>query len=76
MDVIENSISSASSPAGISLAHARQYINFTATDSKVAYLHICEGAVQLSDGRGGHGTGKMISYLVADFVKAMFTSRA
>jgi formiminoglutamase len=75
LDVIENSISSASSPAGISLAHARQFINFTATDSKVAYLHICEGAVQLTDGRSGHTTGKMISYLVTDFVKAMFTSR-
>ena len=75
LDVIENSISSASSPAGVSLAHARQFINFTATDSKVAYLHICEGAIQLSDGRSGHTTGKMISYLVSDFVKSMFTSR-
>jgi len=75
LDVIENSISSASSPAGVTLVHARQFINFTATDSKVAYLHICEGAIQLSDGRSGHTTGKMISYLVSDFVKSMFTSR-
>ncbi len=75
LDVIENATSSASSPVGITLAHARQYINFTATDSKVAYLHICEGATQLADGRSGYHTGKMISYLVTDFVKAMFTSR-
>lgn len=71
LDVIENSTTSASSPSGISFAHARQYINFTATDSKTAYLHICEGAMQLADGRTGHHTGKMISYFVSDFIKAL-----
>lgn len=71
LDCIEHTLSSATSPAGISLNHARQFLNFAAADSKVAYLHICEGAVQLSDGRTNPGTGKMISYLVSDFVKAM-----
>ncbi|MDB5211283.1 MAG: arginase, partial [Sediminibacterium sp.] len=37
----------------------------------VAYLHICEGATQLADGRTNSSTGKMISYLVSDFVKGM-----
>ncbi len=71
LDCIENVLSSASSPVGITINHARQFINFTAADSKIAYLHICEGAVQLSDGRTSNSTGKMISYLVSDFVKGL-----
>lgn len=69
LDGIANALSSAQSPVGISPLHARQYLNFVAADSKAAYLHICEGAVQLSDGRKDPGTGKLISYLIADFVK-------
>jgi formiminoglutamase len=70
LDVIENVLSSAATPTGISALHARQYINFAATDVKAAYLHICEGATQLTDGRKEESTGKLISYLVCDFVKA------
>ncbi len=70
LDAIENTLSSACSPSGITPLHARQYIHFAATDSKVAYLHICEGAAHLSDGRKSETTGKLISYLVSDFVKA------
>jgi formiminoglutamase len=71
LDCIENALSSASSPVGISINHARQFVSYAASDSKVAYLHICEGATQLSDGRTNTSTGKMISYLVSDFVKGM-----
>lgn len=70
LDAIEHVLSSAATPAGISVLQARQFIHFTATDSKVAYLHIVEGACQLSDGRRDDSTGKLISYLVSDFVKA------
>ena len=70
MDCIENVLSSAATPSGITALQARQYITFTATDAKVAYLHICEGATQLTDGRKDESTGKLISYLVSDFVKA------
>ncbi|MBZ5856133.1 formimidoylglutamase [Flavihumibacter profundi] len=70
LDVIEDTLSSAESPVGISPMHARQYINFVAMNSKPAYLHICEGATQLSDGRKCETTGKLISYLVSDFIKA------
>jgi len=71
LDCIENTLSSATSPVGISINHARQYINLTSADCKVAYLHISEGAIQLSDGRSNASTGKLISYLVSDFVKGM-----
>lgn len=70
LDSIANVLSSAQSPVGISPLQARQYIHFAAADTHAAYLHICEGAVQLSDGRKDPGTGKLISYLIADFVKA------
>ncbi|MEI9959442.1 MAG: hypothetical protein WDM90_24695 [Ferruginibacter sp.] len=70
LDCMENVLSSAMTPAGISTLQARQYINFAATDAKVAYLHICEGAIQMADGKKDDSTGKLISYLVSDFVKA------
>ena len=70
LDCVENVLSSAATPSGISALQARQYINFAATDAKVAYLHICEGATQLADGKKDDSTGKLISYLVSDFVKA------
>ncbi len=69
LDSVEHVLSSAVSPVGITALHARQYICFTAQDAKVAYLHICEGATQLADGRRDESTGKLISYLVGDFVK-------
>ncbi len=70
LDCIEHVLSSAQTPAGISSLHARQYMNFTAVDSKPAYIHICEGATQLADGKKEDTTGKLISYLVSDFIKA------
>lgn len=70
LDCIENVLSSACTPAGITPLQARQYITFTAQDTKAAYLHISEGATQLVDGRKSTTTGKLISYLVSDFVKA------
>ncbi len=71
LDSIQNTLSSAISPVGVSPVHARQYISFAAADSKPAYLHICEGATRLADGRTDPGTGKLISYLVSDFIKAI-----
>lgn len=71
IDGIQNTLSSAMTPVGFSPVHARQYISFAAADSKPAYLHICEGAARLSDGRYDATSGKLISYLVSDFIKGM-----
>ncbi len=71
LDGIQNTLSSAMTPVGFSPIHARQYIAFAAADAKPAYLHICEGATRLSDGRTDTTSGKLISYLVSDFVKAL-----
>ena len=70
LDSIQNTLSSAATPSGILPLHARQFVTFSASDSKIAYLHICEGASRISDGRSDAGMGKLISYLVSDFVKA------
>lgn len=70
LDGIQNTLSSAMTPVGISPVHARQYISFAAADTKTAYLHICEGATRLSDGRTDATSGKLAGYLVSDFVKA------
>jgi formiminoglutamase len=69
LDCIEGALSSASTPSGIPVAHARQYLSYLATDTKAAYLHLCEGAAQLANGRSDESTGKLLSYLVTDFIK-------
>ena len=67
LDVIENILGS---PTGISPNHARQFIQIAVADSKVAYLLICEGALQSVNGYTNSHTGKLISSLVSDFVKS------
>lgn len=69
LDCIENILSSAITPSGISALHARQYVSYASHRCKAAYLHICEGAAELDDGRVSLLTGKLISYLVSDFIK-------
>ncbi len=70
LDSIENVLSSAMTPCGITTLHARQYISLVANNSKIAYVHICEGATKLENGETNMETGKLISYLVSDFIKA------
>lgn len=72
LDSISNTLSSAISPTGVSSLDARKYIHFVATECKVAYVHICEGAVALENGRTNRLTAKLVSYLVSDFIKSHF----
>lgn len=71
LDGIQNTLSSAMTPVGISPVHARQYVSFAAADTKAAYFHICEGATRLTDGRTDATSGKLASYLVTDFIKGI-----
>jgi formiminoglutamase len=73
LDAVQQVLTSASTPSGILPLHARQYASFAAADCKPAYLHICEGAARLASGKTDDSTGKLISYIVSDFVKAMNT---
>jgi formiminoglutamase len=70
LDSLENTLSSAMTPCGISTTQARQYVYHLAQNMPVAYLHICEGASQLATGQQSPLIGKLISYLVSDFMKA------
>lgn len=70
LDCIEHTLSSAATPSGVDPVHARQYVSYAGADTKTAYLHICEGASRLADGRSSETIGKLISYLVSDFIKA------
>jgi formiminoglutamase len=74
LDCVQGILSSAATPSGISPLQARQFVTFAAQDVKVAYLHIAEGAVQLSDGRKDDAAPKLISYLISDFVKELSQS--
>ncbi len=70
MDIIQNSLSSAVSSIGITPMQARQYCSFLGSAVSPAYLHICEGATQLDDGRSDTANAKLISFFVSDFIKA------
>jgi formiminoglutamase len=71
LDSLENTVSSAMTPCGITATQARQYVHHLAQNITPAYLHICEGASQLATGQHSPLIGKLMSYLVSDFVKAV-----
>jgi len=68
LDCIEHTLSSAETPSGFAVNDIRKLILSRA--KKFAYLHICEGAVRMLDGRVNRLTAKLIAYLVSDFIKA------
>ncbi|HEX2532479.1 MAG TPA: formimidoylglutamase [Chitinophagaceae bacterium] len=69
LDSVEGVLSSAITPSGVSPLQARQFVNICAAQAKPCYLHICEGATQLTGGQTDPSTGKLIAYLVSDFIK-------
>lgn len=69
LDSIASVLSSAMSPAGLSPTQARRYIHLAKQQRHVVYLHICEGATRLSNGIEDRQTGKLIAYLVSDFLR-------
>ncbi|PTT03223.1 arginase [Pedobacter sp. HMWF019] len=68
LDSIENVLSSASTPSGFTLNDMRRLV--LNGKKKFHYLHLCEGAIELSDGRKDPNTAKTIVYLITDFIKA------
>lgn len=75
LDCIERTLSSAVTPCGIRPIHARRYM-LAAAARKPLYLHLTEGAVELRDGRTDTGTGKLIAYLLTDFMKEWLRHQA
>ncbi|MBP4136853.1 formimidoylglutamase [Flavobacterium geliluteum] len=70
LDAIPNIASSAMTISGFSIEELRQFISFFAQHKNATYLHICEGAPDLDDSQNKHLIGKLIGYLVTDFIKA------
>jgi len=69
MDTVQNIPSSAKTSSGISANQARQYVTWCAQHTNAAYLHIAEAAPVLSHIKTDNKTGKLIAYLVTDFIK-------
>ncbi|MDQ2753842.1 MAG: arginase family protein [Bacteroidota bacterium] len=59
------------SPVGISLLQARQFLHLSATHSQPAYLHVAEPFERSGGNYNAEAYGKMISYLVSDFIKVI-----
>lgn len=70
LDCIAGVLSSAVTPVGITTGDARRYLHCCAEAANIAYVHIAEGAAELRDGRSDPGTGKLIAYLLRDFMRS------
>lgn len=70
LDAIPNIASSAMTMSGFSVEELRQFVYYFSQNQNVSYIHICEGAPDLSDDKNNHLIGKLIGYLVTDFMKA------
>jgi formiminoglutamase len=70
LDAIPNIASSAMTLSGFSIEELRQFVTFFGRNKNAAYLHICEGAPDLCYEKNNHLIGKLIGYLVTDFIKS------
>jgi formiminoglutamase len=70
LDAIPGIYSSAMTLSGFSVQQAREYIHFFGKSKNAAYLHICEGAPDLDQTNNNHLTGKLVAYLITDFMKS------
>ena len=76
LDAIQNIPSSAKTSSGINTIEARKFVHQVATNCKLAYFHIAEAAPLLSHIKTDLKTGKLVSYLITDFIKARNTYHA
>jgi formiminoglutamase len=58
-------------PSGFTTTEARYYAYKSGHNLHPAYFHICEAATELESGLKDNSTGKLLSYLVSDFVKGV-----
>jgi formiminoglutamase len=71
LDSIQNVPVSARTPSGMLPVDVRKYVWFCAENLNAAYLHIAEGAPVLAHKQVDNKTGKLIAYIITDFIKAM-----
>jgi len=70
LDAIPYIASSAMTLSGFSIEELRQFVSYFAKNKNASYLHICEGAPDLGEEKNNHLIGKLIGYLVTDFIKS------
>src|SRR6218665_306654 len=70
LDAIPNIASSAMTMSGFSVEELRQFVSYFGSHKNATYLHICEGAPELGEEKNNHLIGKLIGYLVTDFIKS------
>ncbi len=70
LESLPNIASSAMTMSGFSVEELRQFIYFFGRNRNATYLHICEGAPELGEEKNNHLIGKLIGYLVTDFIKS------
>ncbi len=70
LDALPNIASSAMTLSGFSVEELRRFVSFFGNHKNATYLHICEGAPDLGEEKNNHLIGKLIGYLITDFMKA------
>jgi formiminoglutamase len=70
LDAIPYIASSAMTISGFSVEHVRQFVHYFGKHQNASYLHICEGAPDLGEEKNNHLIGKLMGYLITDFMKA------
>ena len=75
LDSITNVPSSAKTSSGISPAQARQFAYRCGKELNAVYFHIAEGAPVLAHRQADNKTGKLIGYLVTDFIKGVLEKK-
>jgi formiminoglutamase len=68
-DTIENVPSSAMTPSGFTVNEARMFASFFGRQKNAAYLHLCEAAPNPNDAQEMYTVGKLLSYLITDFMR-------
>lgn len=68
-DSIENIPSSAMTPSGFTANEARMFATFFGKQKNAAYLHLCEAAPNADDPQEMYVVGKLLSYLITDFMR-------
>ena len=68
-DAIQDIPSSAQTPSGFSVNQTRQFVHYFGSDPNATYLHTCEAAIG-EDSQTNALTGKLLSYLITDFMNA------
>ncbi|GIV27519.1 MAG: arginase [Bacteroidia bacterium] len=71
IDAITNVPSSARTSSGISPIDARKYIYFFSNQLNSLYLHLAEAAPETAHLRADYKTGKLLAYLICDFIKGI-----